>query len=76
MEPDLMTIEEVASVLRCSDKTVRLYCASARLPVVRIGGKILVPRAALDELVRAATLGPAKFTMDYRRACTTNGRNS
>ena len=45
---------EVARRLGLSPQFVRRMCADGRLPSVRFGKQVRVPRAALEEAVRAA----------------------
>ena len=47
----LMTVVEVADVLRVSLRTIRTMIAREQLPVVRIGRRTLVKPATLDEVV-------------------------
>lgn len=50
----LLTLAEVAELFGRSRRTVRLWIAQRRLPVVHIGRAPFVPAAALDGLVTAA----------------------
>ncbi|MFY9759262.1 MAG: helix-turn-helix domain-containing protein [Xanthobacteraceae bacterium] len=47
-------IEEAAKILGISRAGAYLYAKSGKLPVIRIGSRILVPKAALDKLLMCA----------------------
>jgi excisionase family DNA binding protein len=49
--PDLLTVEEVAELVRVHPETVRRWTRSGRLPSVRVGLRRLVRRTDLDELL-------------------------
>ena len=44
---EFMTIREAASALRISERTVRRHLAEGRIPHIRAGKQIRIPRAAL-----------------------------
>ena len=46
-----LTILEAAKALGIGRNTAYLAAASGELPVIRIGGRLLVPRAALERLL-------------------------
>jgi excisionase family DNA binding protein len=49
--PETVSVEEAASVLGISRRSAYRYAKSGQLPVVRLGGRILVPRYRLLELL-------------------------
>jgi excisionase family DNA binding protein len=49
-EPDLLIIEDVATLTRVTPETVRRWCRAGRLPSVRIGLRRLVRRSDLESL--------------------------
>lgn len=53
-DTELMTIEEVATALRLSSKTIRRYIVAGRLPAVRIAGHYRVARGAVSILIALA----------------------
>jgi excisionase family DNA binding protein len=52
--PANLTVEETASLLRCSPRTVHRYIARRRLDSVKVGaaGRVLVPQASVDRLLK------------------------
>ena len=50
----VLTIEEVASLLRIGRTGAYEAARRGELPIVRIGRRMLVPRAALDKLLNGA----------------------
>ena len=60
--PEYLTLAEVAATARVGARTVARWVASGYVPTVRFGARVLVSRAALEELVKAsstpATSGP------------------
>jgi excisionase family DNA binding protein len=51
------TVEEAAAILGIGRQTAYLAAKSGDLPTVRVGGRLLVPRARLAELLGE---GPAR----------------
>ncbi|HVV37970.1 MAG TPA: helix-turn-helix domain-containing protein [Acidimicrobiales bacterium] len=49
--PMVFTYDEVASLLRTSDRTVRRLVRAGDLPVIKVGGQPRVARADLDDYV-------------------------
>jgi excisionase family DNA binding protein len=49
------TIPEAAEALRISSRSVRRRIAEGTLPTVRIGGRLLVPRRALEDWLDRTT---------------------
>ena len=46
---DYLTVRELAGVLRVSERTVRRHVADGRIPHIRVGRQIRIPRAKLVE---------------------------
>lgn len=46
-----LTVEEAAALLGIGRNTAYQAAASGQLPVIRIGRRLLIPRAALDRLL-------------------------
>lgn len=42
------TVEQAAEILYVSQRTIRTYISSGRLPARRWGRRLLIPRAAVD----------------------------
>lgn len=53
-EPLAYTIRELASAIRCSERTIRRAIASGRLRTVRIGRCVRVPRESVAEFLSTA----------------------
>ncbi len=53
----LMTVKEVASLLKVSVRTLRRHIAAGALSVVRIGRSIRVPREAIVALMTSKDRG-------------------
>ena len=54
MEQDVFTVEEAAAKLRISRTLAYEAVRRRELPVVRIGRRLLVPRAALERMLADA----------------------
>jgi excisionase family DNA binding protein len=50
----VLTAREVQELLRLSRSTVYARISDGTIPSVRIGGRILIPRAALERLLSGA----------------------
>jgi excisionase family DNA binding protein len=48
------TVLEVAEILGIGRNTAYEICRTGELPTIRIGGRVLVPRAVIDELLKGA----------------------
>jgi excisionase family DNA binding protein len=46
-----MDLPEVAAVLGCSRSSVYRWAANGTLPTIRLGRRVLVPRAAVEALL-------------------------
>lgn len=54
----ILTIDEVASILRISRQSAYEAARRGEIPTLKIGRRILVPRVALDRLIASA--GPLR----------------
>jgi excisionase family DNA binding protein len=54
-----LTVEEVARLLRIGRGTAYAAVRRGDIPSIRIGKRVLVPRAALERLLDAASAGEA-----------------
>jgi len=60
-EPAVYTVAQAAEVLQVSEDTVGRIVRRGVLPrVPHVGGKILIPRRALDRLIESAEASPEK----------------
>ena len=64
-EDDLRTVDEAASQLRLSSKTIRRLVHGSRITAYRVGtvgpnrvGKILIPQSAIDRYLTSRMTGP------------------
>jgi excisionase family DNA binding protein len=48
------TVPEVATILGIGRNTAYEICRTGEIPTIRIGGRVLVPRTAIDELLAGA----------------------
>lgn len=55
VQPDHITDAEAAALMRCSRVTVRRLRYRGLLPTTRVGGKVLIPRNAVEEYLLANT---------------------
>jgi excisionase family DNA binding protein len=51
MESLTLTVEETAKLLRISRNTAYMLANEGKLPVVRLGRRLLVPKKRLDDLL-------------------------
>lgn len=51
MSDGLLTVKEVAGLLRVSDESVYRLCRTGRLGATRIGGLWRIPRESVDKLL-------------------------
>ena len=49
--PQLLTVYELGTMLRCHESTARRWIHSGKVPFVRIGRRILIPREAVAKLL-------------------------
>jgi excisionase family DNA binding protein len=54
-----LTVTEAAALLRISRNSAYSLVAQGKIPAVRLGKRILVPRQALDALLRSSYETPA-----------------
>ncbi len=66
-ERQTLTIEEAAAVLGIGRNSAYQAVASGQLPVIRIGRRLLVPRAALERLLTGMQV-PSSNLPERRRA--------
>ena len=50
--PEFLTVREAAQEMRVSCPTVYRMASRAEIPVIRIGGRLLIPRKAYDEWLK------------------------
>jgi excisionase family DNA binding protein len=55
---ELMTVAEIAAVLKLNQQTIRNWIDQGRLPAVRIGRRVRIKRADFEQLLTTAG-GPA-----------------
>lgn len=48
------TVSEVAKILGIGRNTAYEVCRNGEIPTIKIGGRILIPRSAIDELLDGA----------------------
>lgn len=53
--PDLLTVTEAAGYTNTSERFARRLVSDRRVPVVKLGKHVRIPRAALDEYIAANT---------------------
>lgn len=58
-QSDLLTVVESAIVLRLKPSTMRAWILQRRIPHLKLGGRVLLRRSDLEELLRKS-LVPAK----------------
>lgn len=51
MAPKLLTVQEVATILRITPNTVYRWIKRSRLPVVRLGYLVRIPESAIENLI-------------------------
>lgn len=54
IEQRLMTVEEVAAQIRVSVPTVYRWAQSGRIPSIRVGNAVRIPRRWLDRIIAEA----------------------
>jgi excisionase family DNA binding protein len=55
MEEALLSVEQVASILKIHQLTVRRYIKQGRLQALKLGGNIRIPKSALDNFSQSAS---------------------
>ena len=48
----VLTVQEVAELLRLHPTTIRKYIKAGELPVIKLGHRIRIPRAPIEALIR------------------------
>lgn len=51
--PDVLTVPEVMRLLRLGRNTVYECCKTGEIPSIRLGRRLLIPRAALERMLTA-----------------------
>lgn len=72
---DLLTVAEVATLLRCSHKTIYRRVAAGALPAIAEGGRFLFDKADIRALV-LARLVRIKSVSSKAPLCATQGDSS
>jgi len=52
--PAVLTVKEVAKLLKCHPATVRRYALRGELPFIRMGARIMILRAPLEKMLAPA----------------------
>ena len=55
MKNTLLTVEEVADVLRLKVKTIRKWIYVGRIPFVKLGRSVRISRKTVEDLIRQGT---------------------
>lgn len=55
----LLTVREAADRLALREGTIRSWLSRRRLPKVRLGRAVRIPSDAIEDLIRAGTIGIA-----------------
>lgn len=55
--PEFLTVEEVGEILRMEDRTVYHLVSRKKIPSVKIGGKVLIPKREFEEMIEAKKQG-------------------
>jgi len=55
---ELMTVAEIAAVLRLNQQTIRNWIDHGRLPAVRIGRRVRIKRSDFEQLLTSAARPP------------------
>jgi excisionase family DNA binding protein len=56
---ELLTVAEMAAILRLNQQTIRNWIEAGTLPAIRIGRRVRIRRADFNALVSAHPAGPA-----------------
>jgi excisionase family DNA binding protein len=57
-DKELLTVAETAGILRVKPDFVYRLCRNNELPVVRLGGRVMVSRVGLQKMIYGATPTP------------------
>ena len=57
IERQTYTVHEVARILGIGRNTAYEACNEGEIPTIRVGGRILIPRAAIDNLLSRGANG-------------------
>lgn len=68
MNPDLLTAKEVRQILRIGLNSIYDLARARKIEYIRIGDRILFPRAAVEAFICANTVSPKRdfFSMNRR----------
>lgn len=58
--PELMTVPEVAALLRVNEDTVRRYVRAKELHGVRVGKGYRIPRASVEQFIERGGIAAGK----------------
>jgi len=59
---EMLTTAEAAELLRVSEFTIRRWCASGRLPAIKLGRDWRISRTRLDRKQLNTGMGPEEFS--------------
>jgi excisionase family DNA binding protein len=54
---DLMTVADVASILKVNQQTVRNWIDAGKLPALHVGRRVRIRRVDFDQLLKASVIG-------------------
>lgn len=60
LDDEFLTVAEVAELLKLNPQTVRNWIDQGYLPALRVGRRVRVRRAELDELLENSPAGPSR----------------
>ena len=70
--PLLLTARQVAEALGITPRSVRTLHQTRRIAHIRVAGRIMFPRQAVDDFIRANTVAPERQETKQRVRPTTN----
>jgi excisionase family DNA binding protein len=72
----LLTVDEIAGILKLNPQTVRNWIDRGYLGAIRIGRRVRVPRAEFDRLIEESYTGGTKDGQNPRASRATRPRGS
>ena len=69
---ELLTVAEIADILRVTPITVRRFIASGRLPAVRVGKAVRVRKEAVEQLLTPIAVQPTRSASGIPRGKPTS----